>query len=178
MDERALIEAVKRGDIKAFESIVDRHSRRLFSLIYRFVHNHEDTEDLMQVVWMNLYRNIARFKGNCSIYTYLYRIGVNASINWIRKRRTKELISRLVPFIKQPDDPLTQSIKDEELRTLERGIDGLPARQKAVFILRREQDLSFAQIGEIENITENNAKVNYPQALLNLKKFLKKEKVI
>ncbi len=179
MNEKDLIEKIKNKDMKAFEMIVDKYSKRLFNTIYRFTHNYEDTEDIMQEVWLKFYKSINSFKAQSTIYTYLYRIAINLSINWLRKKKLQEKFKRLLSFtLSSASDPIENVILNEEIEILKAGIEQLPARQRWIFILRQEEKLNFKQIAEILGIKENNAKVSYHYALKNLKKFLQKEGIL
>jgi RNA polymerase sigma-70 factor (ECF subfamily) len=80
-DERALVEACLAGHRDAFAPIVERHQRHVYQLCYRFVGNHEDASDLTQDVFIRAYRGLKNFKGQSSLGTWLYRIGVNVCLN-------------------------------------------------------------------------------------------------
>src|SRR5512132_4417663 len=81
LDERALVEAALAGQAGAFDLIVERHRRAVYQLCYRFVGNHEDASDLSQDVFLRAFRGLRRFRGQSSIATWLYRIGVNVCLN-------------------------------------------------------------------------------------------------
>src|SRR6266508_4880189 len=81
LDERALVEACLAGRLGAFDVIVERHRRAIYQLCYRFVGNHEDASDLSQDVFLRAFRGLRNFKGQSSLGTWLYRIGVNVCLN-------------------------------------------------------------------------------------------------
>src|SRR5438093_12449007 len=81
LDERALVEACLGGQAAAFDVIVERHRRSVYLLCYRFVSNHEDASDLSQDVFLRAYRGLRSFRGQSSLGTWLYRIGVNVCLN-------------------------------------------------------------------------------------------------
>ena len=74
------------GDAEAFDKLVVKYSPRLYGLIYHMTSNHEDTNDLMQDVFSKAFRSIGGFKGKSSFYTWLHQIGVNMTINFVKKR--------------------------------------------------------------------------------------------
>src|SRR5947199_10093080 len=80
-DEAALVAACLAGRKEAFDVIVERHRRHVYQLCYRFVGNHEDASDLAQDVFVRAYRGLRSFRGQSSIATWLYRIGVNVCLN-------------------------------------------------------------------------------------------------
>src|SRR5438045_8239011 len=81
LDERALVEACLSNQAGAFDLIVERHRRSVYMLCYRFVGNHEDASDLSQDVFLRAYRGLRSFRGQSSLGTWLYRIGVNVCLN-------------------------------------------------------------------------------------------------
>src|SRR5438094_1591209 len=81
LDERKLVEACLGGRSEAFDLIVERHRRSVYLLCYRFVGNHEDASDLSQDVFLRAYRGLRSFRGQSSLATWLYRIGVNVCLN-------------------------------------------------------------------------------------------------
>jgi hypothetical protein len=81
LDERSLVEACLANRRGAFDLIVERHRRQVYQLCYRFVSNHEDASDLSQDVFLRAYRGLRNFRGQSSLATWLYRIGVNVCLN-------------------------------------------------------------------------------------------------
>src|SRR6476646_1702187 len=76
-----LVAASLAGDLSAFDAIVERHRRNVYHVCYRFVGNHEDASDLTQDVFLRAYRGLRNFRGQSSLGTWLYRIGVNVCLN-------------------------------------------------------------------------------------------------
>src|SRR5215510_2694354 len=112
LDERALVEACLRGQSAAFEVIVERHRRSVYLLCYRFVSNHEDASDLSQDVFLRAYRGLRSFRGQSTIATWLYRIGVNVCLNRVSvKRPVSEPIEE-----QQHVDTASESPADQMLR--------------------------------------------------------------
>src|SRR5438093_5813188 len=83
MDEEQLVAACLAGHREAFEIIVERHRRTVYQLCYRFVGNHEDASDLSQDVFLRAFRGLRNFKGQSSLGTWLYRIGLNVCLNLV-----------------------------------------------------------------------------------------------
>src|SRR6266852_3768082 len=104
LDERALVEACLAGRPGAFDVVVERHRRSVYQLCYRFVSNHEDASDLSQDVFLRAYRGLRNFRGQSSLATWLYRIGVNVCLNRVSA--------------KAPLGKLTESIDEREFADL------------------------------------------------------------
>src|SRR5471030_2032869 len=88
LDERALVEACLVHRVGAFDLIVERHRRAVYQLCYRFVGNHEDASDLSQDVFLRAYRGLRSFRGQSTLATWLYRIGVNVCLNRVGAKTT------------------------------------------------------------------------------------------
>jgi len=96
--ERDAIAASKRGEREAFDVLVERYQRPIYRLCYRYVNNHEDANDLAQEAFLKAWRAIGRFRGESAFSTWLYRIAVNACLNFRARNRpeTRELDETLV----------------------------------------------------------------------------------
>ena len=88
-DDRQAIEACRRGEREAFDRLVERYQRDVYRLCYRFVNNHEDANDLAQEAFIKAYRALDRFRGDSAFSTWLYRIAVNACLNFRAARKPK-----------------------------------------------------------------------------------------
>src|SRR6476661_9776383 len=85
--DETLVAACVAGDRDAFDVIVERHRRQVYLLCYRFVGNHEDASDLSQDVFVRAYKGLQRFRGQSSLGTWIYRIGVNVCLNRVSVKR-------------------------------------------------------------------------------------------
>ncbi len=81
-----LIARTQAGDPSAFDELIVKYSPRLYGLVYHMTSNHEDANDLMQDIWSKAYRAITGFRGKSSFYTWMHSIGVNMTINFLKKR--------------------------------------------------------------------------------------------
>ena len=92
-DDRVLARRARDGDVRAYEDLVERYYGKLYGLIYNMTSNKEDTEDMIQEVLAKAYASLPKFKGNSSFYTWIYRIAINRTINFLKKRRRKQALS-------------------------------------------------------------------------------------
>ena len=88
-----LITRTQSGDATAFDELVVKYSPRLYGLVYNMTSNHEDTNDLMQDIWSKAFRSINGFRGKSSFYTWIHSIGVNMTINFLKKRGRRYTLS-------------------------------------------------------------------------------------
>jgi RNA polymerase sigma-70 factor (ECF subfamily) len=92
-DESELILRTRQGDMEAYDELVRRFQERVYATIYHMTANHEDASDLAQETFIKAYQAIATFKGDSSFFTWLYRIAVNRTINFLKQRRSKNNLS-------------------------------------------------------------------------------------
>lgn len=174
-DDRVLVAAFLGGRREAFDVIVERHRRHVYQLCYRFVGNHEDASDLAQDVFVRAFKGLRNFKGDASLGTWLYRVGVNACLNRVAARRpATEPIETAQIVDARSDDPLDRVLRDERAVIVRAAIQQLPPKQRATLMLRVYQDLTHEEISRILGSSVGAVKANFFHALSNLKRLLDK----
>lgn len=93
MDELELVRRARRGSLEAYDELVRRYQERIYATIYHMTSNHEDAHDLAQETFVKAYRVLKSFKGTSSFYTWIYRIAVNKTINFLKQRRNRTHVS-------------------------------------------------------------------------------------
>jgi len=178
LDDRGLVEVCLGGRVDAFDVIVERHQRAVYQLCFRFVHRHEDAADLTQEVFLRAYRGLRRFRGDATLTTWLYRIGVNVCLNQVSGRRAQETPLDHAPNIPAAgDDPASSFVRAREGARVRAAVARLPRKQRATLILRVYQDLSHREIALALGTTVGAVKANFFHALGNLKKLLADEAI-
>jgi RNA polymerase sigma-70 factor (ECF subfamily) len=179
LDERGLVEACLAQRPGAFDLIVERHRRAVYQLCYRFLGNHEDASDLSQDVFLRAYRGLRSFRGQSTLATWLYRIGVNVCLNRVSAKTT---LGRLTEPIeeKQFVDARAESasdllLRDERAARVRAAIARLPRKQRATLILRTYHEMSHQEIADVLGSSVGAVKANFFHALGNLKKLLADE---
>src|SRR6516165_4930304 len=114
LDERALVQACLEGQPGAFDLIVERHRRAVYQLCYRFVGSHEDASDLSQDVFLRAYRGLRTFKGQSTLATWLYRIGVNVCLNRLSAKTPQVESIDQRQFIDERAEPASERILRSE----------------------------------------------------------------
>lgn len=176
LDEAGLVSACLDAQPGAFDLLVERHRRQVYQLCYRFVGNHEDAAELSQDVFVRAFRALDRFKGESSLATWLYRIGVNLCLNRVSlKRPTFEPLDERVPLASHGESAPERVLREERAARVRRAIAQLPEKQRAALILRMYHDLSHQQIAESLGSTEGAAKANVFHALRRLRDLLREE---
>ena len=173
VDDRALVAAFLAGRREAFDVIVERHRRSVYQLCYRFVGNHEDASDLAQDVFVRAFKGLGKFKGDSSLSTWLYRVGVNTCLNRVAlKKPATEPIEASPRIDERAANPLDLVMRDERAVVVRRAIEQLPPKQRATLVLRVYQELSHEEIARVLGSSVGAVKANFFHALGNLKRLL------
>jgi len=177
LDERALVEACLAGRDGAFDLIVERHRRPVYQLCYRFVGNHEDASDLSQDVFLRAFRGLRSFRGQSSLATWLYRIGVNVCLNRVTAKTPLGRATETIDDDKAFVDDRIESASDRVLRAerasrVREAIARLPRKQRATLVLRMYHEMSHQEIAEVLGSSVGAVKANFFHALGNLKRIL------
>ena len=163
-----LIELAKEGDRFAFDEIVRRTYRDVFSLAVRLTGNEDDASDVVQEVYVRAFKSIRRFREDAAISTWLYRICANCSSTYLRKRsrlRHDQLDEATpLPDTSPHNDPVLRAEASLARSSIDAAIRDLPDRLRAVVVLRDVYDLSHNEIAEELDITQSAAKVRLHRA--------------
>src|SRR5262245_8338964 len=92
-DERLLVRRAQQGDLCAYDELVQRYQERIYATLYHMTGNHEDANDLAQEAFIKAFRALKSFKGDASFYTWVYRIAINRTINFLKQRKNKPQMS-------------------------------------------------------------------------------------
>ncbi len=170
-DDSAAVQAAQKGDRAAFDSLVEKYQRKIYGLCYRYVNDHQDADDLVQESFLKAYRAIGRFRGDSAFSTWLYRIGVNACINFRSARRppTGELPEAIPDPRQGAFDGL---VEDERSRAVREAVSRLPAKQRATVILKVFNEMSHEEVAQALGSSVGTVKANLFHALGNLRKLL------
>ena len=158
-DDEGLIAKAQEGDSYSFDLLVKKYQKKIYFLAYRMVRNHDAADDVAQETFINAYSSIKSFKLGYSFYTWLYRICMNLSINYLKRQKfvisESQFEEEVSPLEKETDseDPLSLLVQKERERKIEHAIDSLPPKYKAVFILKVYEDLSYEEIAQTLKIS-------------------------
>ena len=167
--ERDAIAACQRGEREAFDALVARYQRPIYRLCYRYVNDHEDANDLAQEVFLKAWRAIGRFRGDSAFSTWLYRIAVNACLNFraLRRPKSSELDTALV-------DPRPgaewQVAREDDATRVRAAVSRLPEKQRATLILKLFHELTHEEVAGILGSSVGTVKANLFHALANLRR--------
>lgn len=170
--DAALVARAQRGERGAFDGLVRRHQRGVWRVVRRYLRNDADASDVTQQAFVRAFRSLDRFRGEASVRTWLYRIGINLALNHLRDH-AREQPAEIA------DDALTAApVGASALESAERGarlraaVGQLPPKQRLVLELRVFEDLPFREVAALAECTENAAKVSFHYAVKKLRELL------
>ncbi len=183
MSQENLVNNIKNKDLKSFKILVGEHQKKVLNTCNRFVNNREDAEDLTQEVFIEVYRSISGFRGDSKLSTWIYRIAVTKSLDFLRKRKRKKRFGimksisgeeRLQEELKATDtsDPGTLAENQDRIKILNEALEKLPENQRVAFTLSKYDELSYQEIAEILETTIPAVESLIHRAKNNLKKRL------
>ena len=177
VDER-IIELYSCGKHEeAFRGIVDAYTERLYWHIRRFLCSHEDSNDLLQEIFIKIWAALPTFRGEARLYTWLYRIATNEVLNHLRKQKLKALISfdNASAILERKIDEDIYFNGDELQRELHTAIQRLPEKQRIVFSLRYFDEMKYEDISEITDTSVGALKASYHHAYNKIKEDMQKK---
>ncbi len=162
MDESQIISALQQNNQQVFKQLVDRYKNQIFNVCYGFVNDKYLADDLTQEVFTEVFLSIQYFNGKSKLSTWLYRIAVNKSIDYLRKQNRKKRWGQLWPITSTTENnagamvnqnPQSELENDERRAILSKAINKLPDQQKTAFTLNKYEDLSYQEIAEVMDTT-------------------------
>jgi len=179
----ALVERAKEGDLGAYDELIQLYQERIYATLYNMTSNHEDAHDLTQEAFIKAYRSLKSFKGQSSFYTWIYRIAVNRTINFLKKRNRRvnlslndmdanvennpELVSLISDKTPRRDANLT-----ELQEKLNEAMQRLSESHRLVVTLHDIQGLSHDEIGKIVNCNTGTVRSRLFYARQQLQAYL------
>jgi RNA polymerase sigma-70 factor (ECF subfamily) len=159
-EEMVLVDRARHGDLRAYDELIKRYQERIYATVYHMTSNHEDANDLAQEAFVKAYQALKSFKGGSSFYTWLYRIAVNKTINFLKQRKNRQHMSlNDLDFNAEHDPDLVALISDKTprraagLSELQEKLNGallkLSEHHRMAVVLHDVQGLSHEEIAKI-----------------------------
>lgn len=159
---------------KAFTKIMKKYQERLYWHIRRMVGGHEDANDIIQNMFIKVWKSLDNFREDSQLYTWLYRIATNESLTHIEKAKKRQSIS-----MSDDDNPIGASLKSDTdydgnkvQWKLQQAISLLPDKQKAVFNLRYFDEMPYQQMSKVLETSEGALKASYHHAVKKIEEFI------
>lgn len=186
-DEQVLVRQAQAGNRPAFEELVRRYDRDVLRLALNLVRGTEDARDLYQEIFLKVYRNLSRFRFECSFYTWVYRVATNVCLDHLRRKNTRrEEQAPQAPegegvapdfFDQQVEqraaaNPERQFLGQELGKHIDAALDGLSPRERMVFELKHYEGLRLRVIGDMLGTSEETVKNSLFRATRKLRASL------
>jgi len=182
-DNNSLIHELKSGSTGAFKDLVELHQDLVLNICYRFLRNRQDAEDMAQEVFIQAYRSISRFRGDAKLSTWLYRIAVSKSLDFIRKKNRKKRFSSIKNALEisghaedipaaDGTNPHIVAERKERIQILQEALNTLPENQRIAITLSKYEGFSQQAIAGVLGTTISAVESLVHRAKQNLKKKL------
>ena len=159
-DETGLVQRAKKGDLGAYDELVQRYQERIYATVYHMTSNHEDANDIAQESFIKAFQALKSFKGGSSFYTWLYRIAVNKTINFLKQRKNRIHMSLNDLDFNAEHDPDLVALISEKTPRREAGLAELQEKlntalmklsepHRLVVVLHDVQGLSHDEIAKV-----------------------------
>jgi RNA polymerase sigma-70 factor, ECF subfamily len=173
-EEQILIQNVQRGEMAAFQELVEKYKQKVFYMALDMTGNHHDAEDLSQEVFMKVFTAIKDFRGEAKLSSWLYRIAMNTCIDKTRRKHLKlvdidEKVYEQATSGKNPEQLLQDRATQDQI---EQALQKLPPRQRSIFVMRHYNELMLREIAEALGISEGTVKAQLFRAIQRLQKEL------
>jgi len=182
MEDKTLITNVINNQPGAFQHLVEKHQNMVINTCQGFLHNYQDAQDVAQEVFIEVYRSIQKFRSESKLSTWLYRISVNKSLNYIRDNKKRSWFQSLDilfeienktnksgAFSESPEEILENN---ERSTIVQNAIDKLATNQKVAFTLHKYENLSYSEIAEVMNTSLSSVESLIFRAKKSLQKHL------
>lgn len=178
-----LVKKIIKGEHLAFKYLVETYQNKVYNTCLSFVHNTQDAEDLAQETFMEVYQSMQSFRKDAQLSTWIYRIAVNKSLDYLRKQKRKKRFGFLhslagisptleADFLAQKDHPGLRLENKERAQILFNALDQLPEAQNTAFTLHKLEGLPYEEIAKIMNKSLSSVESLMHRARKNLQKIL------
>jgi RNA polymerase sigma-70 factor (ECF subfamily) len=176
VDDNELIFQFKSGINResAFTQIIKKYQEKLYWHIRRMVIDHNDTHDILQNLFIKVWKNLDSFREDSQLYTWLYRIATNETLTFLNSKKRKNLISFDNEVINLSNKIVADSHFDGNKLEwkLQLAIQKLPEKQRAVFNLRYYEEMPYEKMSKIFNTSEGALKASYHHAVKKIEQFI------
>lgn len=175
-EERAILGVLKEDETRhqAFRMLVDTYSERLYWHIRRMVVVHDDANDVLQNTFVKIWEALANFRGEASLFTWMYRIATNESINFLNSKKKRQYV-----FWDQVEHRLANSLEsdpffngDQLQIELQKAILSLPQKQRTIFLLRYYEEMKYEEMSEVLGTSVGALKASYHHAYHKIQKHM------
>lgn len=189
IDDLSLVKSCQDGNLEALDALVVKYQDRIYNIIYKICLNPDDAAELTQDTFVKVIEKISDFKLRSTFYTWLYRIAVNLTLNFVKRRAnvgfksidetlkscSGDSVKTLKAYLSDEGDfePIKIASKNETRELIYSALNRLEQQHKVVILLREIESLSYSDISEILNLEIGTVKSRLFRARMNLREILK-----
>ena len=175
--DKDIIEKILNPNTKnyGFNILMEMYKEKVYWIIRRMVIDHDESNDISQEVFVKVWKNISKFKGDSKLYTWIFRIATNEALTYLRKKKRRFFI----PII-DVENELASSLEsdayysgDEIQMRLQKAILSLPEKQRLVFNMKYFEEMKYKDMSEVLDISVGGLKAQYHHAVKKIENFLK-----
>lgn len=181
--DRDLVERARQQDLAAYDELIRRYQRKIYQLVYNMTSNREDAEDLTQDVFVKAYQALRYFKGDSSFYTWVYRIAVNRTINYLKKRKRgaalslddlDQAVERDPGYVelRARESPVRDASLSELQKKLNEALQTLSEKHRTVVVMHDIQGIQHDEIARVLGCSEGTVRSRLFYARQELQKQL------
>ncbi len=176
-----LVAQARKGDREAFSELVRRYYERIYGTIYSLVGDRDDAEDLAQEAFLKAYRSLSSFRSQSRFYTWIYRIGVNCCLDWMKSRnRRRDVSLEREPWgpdgiFRHPQASDAGVLRKELQAILEQAMEALPVEYRATLVLREIDGLAYDEIAYALGCSVGTVKSRLFRSRAKLREVLEKD---
>lgn len=174
--DKSLLDAYRDDQAKGFRLIVQKFQERIYWQIRRYTKNHQDTEDVMQNVFIKAWKGLPNFREESGLYTWLFRITYNETHTFLTKANKTKTVDLDPPLFENQTIVEGTALSPEEIENkLKKAMETLPEKQLLVFNLKYFDELKFSEIAELTGTSVGGLKASYHLAVKKIEEFLKED---
>ena len=161
----------------AFQLLTNKYQARIYWHIRKMVFHHEDADDLLQETFIKIWQNLPNFRGEASLYTWIYRIATNETLTFLKKKKSKISIS-----ISENQNLIDHRIENDALfegseieKRLHMALNQLPEKQKLIFQMKYFEEMKYEEIAKILKVSTGSLKASFHHAVKKIETYMKNE---
>lgn len=174
ISDKDLLDLFRENPDVGFQKIVETFQEKVYWQIRRSVKNHEDSADILQNVFIRVWKALPDFRGDSALYTWIYRIAFNETTTFFNKNNKRQTVDLDPPLFENAVEVNGKNYSPEEIETIfQKALDTLPEKQKLVFNLKYFDELKFTEIEQMLGTSVGALKASYHLAVKKIEEYIK-----
>ena len=172
-EDSILVNKCLKGDVQAFETLLDKYQQPIFNVVFRMCHHTEDARDLTQNIFVKVYEKLAYFNTELKFFSWLYRIAINETLNFLNQKKPVEELPITIESEEIHPDEIYEQL--ELSKNIQNALLEIEAKYRALIVLKHFQNCSYNQIAQIMDLPEKTVKSRLFIARQQLGKVLRQK---